>query len=49
VLQAIRQRGEKKEPLVARFGGIELRRRKDAVINDRPPEVYNSLRSEIVQ
>jgi group II intron reverse transcriptase/maturase len=49
VLQAIRQRGEKKKPLVARFGGIELRRQKDAVINDRPPEVYNSLRSEIVQ
>jgi hypothetical protein len=49
VLQAIRQRDEKKKPLVARFGGIELRRQKDAVINDRPPEVYNSLRSEIVQ
>jgi Type II intron maturase len=48
VLQAIQQRGEK-EPLMARFGGIELRRQKEAVINDRPPEVYNSLRSEIVQ
>ena len=32
-----------------RFGGIELRRQKAAVINDRPPEVFNNLRSEIVQ
>jgi Type II intron maturase len=48
-LEIVVQRGEKKEPLVARFGGIELRRQKDAVVNDRPPEVYSSLRSEIVQ
>jgi group II intron reverse transcriptase/maturase len=48
-LEIIVQRGEDQEPLVARFGGIELRRQKDAVINDRPPEIYSSLRSEIVQ
>jgi group II intron reverse transcriptase/maturase len=48
-LQVVIERGEKKEPLVARFGGIELRRQTDAVINDRPPEVYNIMRSEIVQ
>ena len=48
-LEIVVRRGENKEPMVARFGGIELRRQKDAVVNDRPPEVYNSLRSEIVQ
>jgi len=49
VLEVLQPRGEDKKPLVARFGGIELRRQKVAVINDRPPEVFNSLRSEIVQ
>jgi group II intron reverse transcriptase/maturase len=48
-LEIVVRRGENKEPLVARFGGIELRRQKDAIVNDRPPEVYSSLRSEIVQ
>ncbi len=49
VLEVIQPRGEGKKPLVARFGGIELRRQKGAVINDRPPEVFNNSRSEIVQ
>jgi hypothetical protein len=49
VLEVVQPRGEDKKPLVSRFGGIELRRQKEAVINDRPPEVFNSLRSEIVQ
>src|SRR5262249_41685836 len=48
-LEVVQPRGEKKKPLVTRFGGIELRRQKVAVINDRPPEVFNNLRSEIVQ
>lgn len=48
-LEVVQPRGEKKKPLVARFGGIELRRQKAAVIHDRPPEVFNNLRSEIVQ
>lgn len=48
-LEVVQPRGAEKPPLVARFGGIELRRQKDAVINDRPPQVYNSLRSELVQ
>jgi group II intron reverse transcriptase/maturase len=48
-LEVIQPRGADRKPLVARFGGIELRRQKDAVINDRPPQVYNSLRSELVQ
>lgn len=49
VLEVVIQRGENKKPLVARFGGIELRRQEHAVINDRPPTVYNTQRSEIVQ
>jgi hypothetical protein len=48
-LEVVQPRGADKKPLVARFGGIELRRQKEAVINDRPPQVYNSLRSELVQ
>jgi AI2M/AI1M-like, HNH endonuclease/Type II intron maturase len=48
-MQVVIHRSENKKPLVAQFGGIELRRQKSAVINDRPPEVYNTLRSEILQ
>jgi hypothetical protein len=49
VLEVIQPRGAEKKPLVARFGGIELRRQKHTVMNDRPPQVYNSLRSELLQ
>ena len=48
-LEVIQPRGADKKPLVARFGGIELRRQKYTVMNDRPPQVYNSLRSELIQ
>jgi group II intron reverse transcriptase/maturase len=48
-LEVIQLRGSDKKPLVARFGGIELRRQKHAVMNDRPPQIYNSLRSELIQ
>jgi group II intron reverse transcriptase/maturase len=48
-LEIIQPRGADKKPLVARFGGIELRRQKHAVMNDRPPQIYNSLRSELIQ
>jgi hypothetical protein len=48
ILEVRIERGNGKEPLVARFGGIELRWRKQAVINDQPKEVY-SHRSEIIQ
>jgi hypothetical protein len=34
--------------LVTRFGGIELRSQKAAILNDKPKEVYGS-RSEVVQ
>jgi group II intron reverse transcriptase/maturase len=48
-MQVVIHRGENKKPLVAQFGGLELRRQEAAVINDRPPEVYNTRRSEILQ
>lgn len=48
VLEVTHQRREGKKPLVARFGGIELRWQKQATLYDEPKEVYNG-RSEIVQ
>jgi group II intron reverse transcriptase/maturase len=48
VLEVIYKRGENKKPLVARFGGIELRRQKYAILNEQPKEVY-SARSELLQ
>jgi AI2M/AI1M-like, HNH endonuclease/Type II intron maturase len=49
VLEVLQPRGAEKKPLVARFGGLALRIQPHAVINDRPPQVYNSLHSELVQ
>ena len=48
VLEVIVDRGPKKKPLVARFGGIELRWQKHAILDDHPKEVF-SVRSEVVQ
>lgn len=48
VLQVTVSRGAGKKPLVARFGGIELRWQKQAILNDRPKKVYSS-RSELEQ
>jgi len=36
VLEVVVDRGAKKKPLVARFGGIELRWQKDAILDDEP-------------
>jgi len=47
-LQLIIQR-EKKKPLVATFGGLSLKRRKNPVIEDRGIRPYVQLRSEIVE
>jgi hypothetical protein len=47
VLEVVVERGAKK-PLVARFGGIELRWQKSTILDDVPKEVY-SVRSEVVQ
>jgi hypothetical protein len=48
VLEVVVERGGKKKPLVARFGGIELRWQKHIMLDDRPKEVF-SVRSEVVQ
>jgi len=37
-----------RKPLVARFGGIPLKRQKKAVINDRPPAPITTRRKELV-
>jgi hypothetical protein len=49
VLEGLQPRGAEKKPLVARFGGLARRRQPHAVSNDRPPQVYNNLHSELVQ
>jgi group II intron reverse transcriptase/maturase len=48
VLEVVIERGEKKKPLVACFGGIELRWQKGAILDDQPREVF-SVRSEVAQ
>jgi group II intron reverse transcriptase/maturase len=48
-LTVTRERGEGKKPLLAMFGGISLAWKKDAILSDRPPAIYGSIRSEIVQ
>jgi hypothetical protein len=48
VLEVAVERGENKKPLVARFGGIELRWQKGIILDDQPKEVF-SVRSEVVQ
>jgi len=48
-LVVTRERGEGKKPLVAMFGGISLAWKKHAILSDRPPAIYSSGRSEIVQ
>jgi group II intron reverse transcriptase/maturase len=48
VLEVIHGQGPGKQPLVARFGGIELRWQKRTTLNEHPKDVY-SHRSEVVQ
>jgi hypothetical protein len=48
VLEARHTRDGGKEPLVVRFGGIELRWQRRATLNDMPKEVYGN-RTEVVQ
>jgi hypothetical protein len=48
-LVVTRERGEDKRPLVATFGGISLAWKRGVILSDRPPAVYGSGRSEIVQ
>ena len=43
------QRGNGKRPLVAQFGGIPLKRNRQAVLVDRQPQRYGFQRNELVQ
>ena len=47
-LQVIVERGENKKPLVARWGGISLKRDSHAVLNDHPTRIW-STGTELVQ
>ncbi len=47
-MQAIIERGEGKQPLVATFGGIPLKRQKTAVIYDRVPVRGPARRKELI-
>jgi group II intron reverse transcriptase/maturase len=42
------ERGEGKKPLVARFGGIPLRRQKTAVLVDRSPVLFTTSGNELI-
>ncbi len=48
-LEAVKQRGDGKRPLVARFGGIPLKRNRQAILIDRQPEPYRFHRNELVK
>ena len=48
-LQVVVERGEGKRPLVARFGGIPLKRNRHAVLVDRQPQRYRAERNELIQ
>ncbi len=48
-LKVIVERAEGKKPLVAYFGGIPLRRQKEAVLYDQVPRMFDGTRSELVK
>ena len=48
-LQVVVQRGDGKSPLVARFGGIPLKRNRQAVLVDQQPQRYRSNRNELIK
>ena len=48
-LRVVVQRGEGKRPLVAQFGGIPLKRNKQAVLADRTPTRNRTERNELIQ
>ncbi len=48
-LRVVVQRGDGKRPLVAQFGGIPLKRKRDAVLVDRQPQRHRSDRTELVK
>ncbi len=48
-LKVVKERGDGKRPLVAQFGGIPLRRKRQAVLVDQQPERYRTERNELIQ
>ena len=48
-LQVVVKRGEAKRPLVARFGGIPLKRNRQAVLVDQQPTQNRTERNELIQ
>lgn len=47
-LRVVVERGERRSPLVAEWGGIPLRRRKDAILETQPMRVWN-VGTELLQ
>ena len=47
-LEVVVQREDGKRPLVARFGGIPLRRQRKAVLKDQQPQRYRKERNEVI-
>ena len=48
-LQVVKEQGEGKRPLVARFGGIPLKRRRQAVLVDQQPTRRRFERNELIK
>ncbi len=48
-LQVTVNRGEGRKPLVATFGGIPLRRQKNAILTDRVPDAAATPRKELIR
>ena len=48
-LKVIVQRDDGKRPLVAQFGGIPLKRQRQAVLVDQQPQRYRSDRTELIK
>ena len=48
-LEVVKQQGEGKRPLVARFGGIPLKRNRQAVLADQKPQRYRTERNELIK
>ena len=48
-LQVVEQQDDGKRPRVARFGGIPLTRKRQAILVDRQPQRYRTDRSELIK
>ena len=48
-LQVVVEQGNGKRPLVARFGGIPLKRNRQAVLVDQQPQRYRTERNELIK